>query len=44
MHAEQKQAFNHVALVPNSAQMCRYDIILEENAEVSFKPLPCHQP
>ncbi|KAG1943930.1 lipase member H-like [Pimephales promelas] len=29
---------------PNSAQMCRYDIILEENAEVSFKPLPCHQP
>ncbi|XP_016363944.1 lipase member H isoform X3 [Sinocyclocheilus rhinocerous] len=26
---------------PNRPLMCRYDIILEENAEVSFKPLPC---
>uniref|UniRef100_A0A8C1A9K6 Lipase, member Ib n=2 Tax=Cyprinus carpio TaxID=7962 RepID=A0A8C1A9K6_CYPCA len=25
----------------NRPLMCRYDIILEENAEVSFKPLPC---
>uniref|UniRef100_A0A672SWA6 Lipase member H-like n=1 Tax=Sinocyclocheilus grahami TaxID=75366 RepID=A0A672SWA6_SINGR len=27
---------------PNRPLMCRYDIILEENAEVSFKPLPCN--
>ncbi|XP_057178568.1 lipase member H isoform X2 [Triplophysa rosa] len=27
---------------PDRPLMCRYDIILEENAEVSFRPLPCN--
>lgn len=29
------------APIPNRPLMCRYDIMLEENAEVAFKPLPC---
>ncbi|XP_063063459.1 lipase member H [Engraulis encrasicolus] len=27
---------------PEKQLMCRYDIILEENMEVSFRPLPCN--
>ncbi|KAA0704582.1 Lipase member H [Triplophysa tibetana] len=27
---------------PDRPLMCRYDIILEENVEVSFRPLPCN--
>ncbi|XP_062335746.1 lipase member H [Osmerus eperlanus] len=26
---------------PDRPSMCRYDVILEENMEVSFRPLPC---
>ncbi|XP_041924664.1 lipase member H isoform X2 [Alosa sapidissima] len=28
---------------PDRALMCRYDIVMEENMEVSFRPIPCNE-
>ncbi|XP_017572469.1 lipase member H isoform X1 [Pygocentrus nattereri] len=28
---------------PDRPLMCRYDLIMEENAEITFKPLPCDE-
>lgn len=39
----QSYLFFFLTLLTPDRPMCRYDVVLEENKEVTFKPIPCDE-
>lgn len=37
----EKSTFSLLAVFSHRPQLCRYDLVLTENTQKTFKPIPC---